>query len=51
MKGTKKDYKNNLKTINKMEISTYLALNVNELNAPVKKHRVAGRYKNKTLPT
>ena len=37
-------YKNNLKTINKMVIKTYISIitsNVNGLNAPIKRHRVA----------
>ena len=45
-KGAKKKNKNNQKTINKTAISTYLqiiTLNVNELNALVKRHRVAER--------
>ena len=40
----KKNYNNNPKTINKMAISTYLSivtLNVNGLNVPIKRHRVA----------
>ena len=44
MKETEDSYKNNLKTINKMPISTYLSivtLNVSGLNAPIKRHRVA----------
>ena len=39
-----KDYKNNLKAMNTMAISTYLSiikLNVNGLNALIKRHRVA----------
>ena len=39
-----KTYKNNQKTINKMAISTYLSiitLNVNGLNAPTRRHRLA----------
>ena len=45
-KGTKNSPKN-LKTINKMAISTYLSiitLNVDGLNAPVKKDRVTEWY-------
>ena len=37
-KGTEKNYKNNPKIMNKMAVST---LNVNGLNAPIKRHRVA----------
>ena len=48
----KKNYKNNPQTINKMAISTHLSiitLNVNVLNALIKRHRVAeGLKKNKT---
>ena len=43
-KGTKKNFKNNQKTVNKMQISTYLSIitiNVNKINAPIKRHRVA----------
>ena len=43
-------HKNKLKTIKKMEIGMYIliiTLNVNGLNAPIKRHRLAG-YKNKT---
>ena len=46
----KKKYKNNQKTSNKMAINTYLSiitLNVNQLNAPIKRHRVA-EWKKKT---
>ena len=49
------NYKNIWKTSNKMAISTYLliiTLNVNELNAPIKRYRVAEWIKkkeNKTL--
>lgn len=42
--GTDKNYKNNHKTSNKMVISTcqtIITLNVNELNAPIKRQRVA----------
>ena len=53
MKRTEKTYKRNEKTINKMVISTYLSvitLNVNGLNAPIKRHRVADWIKkNKTF--
>ena len=38
-----KNYKNNQKTSNKMEIIKYLSvitLNVNGLNAPIKRHRM-----------
>ena len=41
---TEKNYGINWKTSNKMAISTYLSiisLNVNRLNAPIKRHRVA----------
>ena len=40
-KGSKKNYKNNHKTINKMTISTYLSiitLNINGLSAPTKRY-------------
>ena len=43
-KGTKITAKRTQKTINKMVISTYLSivtLNVNGLNVPIKRHRVA----------
>ena len=43
-KGTKRNYKNNPKIINKIVIATYLSimtLNVNGLKVPVKRHRVA----------
>ena len=39
-----KNHKNNQKTSNKMATSTYLSiiiLNVNELNAPIRRHKVA----------
>ena len=42
-KGMEKNYKNNCKTINNMTINTYLSiitLNVNRLNAPIKRQRV-----------
>ena len=45
-----KNYKNNKKTNNKMAISTYLSkitLNVNWLNVPIKRHRVADWIKKK----
>ena len=49
-----KKYKNSQKTGNKMAISAYLSivtLNVNRLNAPIKRHKVANWIKkNKTLP-
>ena len=44
IKKKKKNYKNNLRTINKMAVSTYLSvmtLTVNGLNASIKKHRMA----------
>ena len=44
-RNKQKNYKNNWKTSNKMAISTYLSivtLNVNRLNAPTKRHRLAG---------
>ena len=43
-KGRKKTYKNKPKTIRKMAIGTYIliiTLNVNGLNAPTKRHRLA----------
>ena len=43
-KGRKKAYKNKPKTINNMEIRIdilIITLNVNELHAPTKRHRVA----------
>ena len=43
-RNNNKTYKNNQKTINKMAISTYLSiitLNVNGLNAPIKRYIVA----------
>ena len=43
-KGRKKTYRNESKTINKMAIRTYISvitLNVNGLNAPTKRHRLA----------
>ena len=43
-KWTEKNYKNNRKTSNKMRVSTYLSrtiLNIDGLNAPIKRHRVA----------
>ena len=42
-KRSEKIFRNNHKTNNKMTINTYLsiiALNVNGLNAPIKRHRV-----------
>ena len=58
MKGTRKKYKINGKTRFKMAIHTYLSvitLNVNGLNAPIKRHRVADWIKRtrayNTLPT
>ena len=51
-KGTKKTYKNKSKTINKMEMRTHISiitLNVNGLNAPIKKEiEWLNGYKNKT---
>ena len=47
-KGTKEKHRINWKTRFKMAINTYLsiiALNVNGLNAPIKRHRVADRVK------
>ena len=52
-KGTKKKYKINWKTMFKMAINTYLSiitLNVNGLNAAIKKYRVADWIK-KQEPT
>ena len=49
-KGTEKSYKSNQKTNNKMAISAYLpiiTLNVNGLNAPIKRHRVVEWIKKK----
>ena len=46
-----KDYKNKPKTIKKMVIGTYIliiTLNVNGLNAPTKRHRLAEWIKKKT---
>ena len=43
-KGRKKTYKNKSKTIKKMAIRIYISiitLNVNGLNAPTKRHRLA----------
>ena len=43
-KGEKKNYKDKSKTINKMAVRTYISiinLNVNGINAPVKRHRLA----------
>lgn len=45
-----RNYKNSQKAINKMTISTYLSittLNVNELNSPNKRHRLAKWIKKK----
>ena len=47
-KWTEKNYKNNRKTSNKMRVSTYLSitiLNIDGLNAPIKRHRVADYIK------
>ena len=47
----KKKHKNKSKTINKMAIRTYISiitLNVNGLNAPTKRHRLAEWIQNKT---
>ena len=44
-------YENNPQTINKMAIRTYISmitLNVNGLNASIKRHRVAESVQNKT---
>ena len=44
MKGIKKTYKNIARTIKKMAIETHIlimTLNVNRLNAPTKRHRLA----------
>ena len=49
-RNKQKNYKNNWKTSNKMAISTYLSivtLNINGLNAPIKRHRVADWIKNR----
>ena len=49
-KGRKKTYKNKPKIIKTMAKRTYisiLTLNVNGLNAPTKRHRLATGYKNK----
>ena len=49
--GGKKTYKSKSKTINKMAIGTYImiiTLNVNSLNAPTKRHRLAEWIQNKT---
>ena len=43
-KGTGKNYKNSHKANSKMAVSTYLStitLNVNRLNGPIKRHRLA----------
>ena len=50
-KEKEKTYNNKPKTIKKMVIGTNMSiiiLNVNELNAPTKRHRLAEGYKNKT---
>ena len=55
--GTKKNYRNNQKIMNKMAISTYLSiitLNVNGLSAQIKRHRLAERIQKQDpyiLPT
>ena len=49
-RGTEKNYKNNEKAINKMVLSTDLtiiALSINDLNAPIKRHRVVEWIKKK----
>jgi len=51
IKEKKKDIQNQPRTIKKMAIRTYISkiiLNVNRLNAPTKKHRLAEWIKNKT---
>ena len=51
-KKTEKNYKNNLKTSNKMALSTYLSiitLNVNGLNAPIKRHSMADWIKKNNI--
>ena len=51
-KKKKKDYKNAHKTSNKMSVSTYcsiITLNVNELNAPNKRHRVGDSIRKQDL--
>ena len=43
-KGTERNYKNRQKIVNKIEIRTYISiftLNVNGLNSPIKRDRVA----------
>ena len=50
-KGRKKSNKKKSKTVNIMAIRTYISiitLNVNGLNAPTKRNRLADGYKNKT---
>ena len=50
-KEAEKNYTNNQKTNNKMAVITYLSvitLNVNGLNATIKRHRVADWIKKKT---
>ena len=52
MKGRKKTYKNKSKTINKMAIRTYIlivTLNINGLNVPTKRHRLAEWIQNQDL--
>ena len=47
-----RNYKNSQKTMNKMAIRPYLSiitLNVNRLNSPIKRHRMAG-WITKTRP-
>ena len=51
IKKKKKDIQNQPQTIKKMAIRTYISkiiLNINRLNAPTKKHRLAEWIKNKT---
>ena len=51
MQEKEKTYKNKPKTIKKMAIGTYISittLNVNGLNAPTKRHRLAEWIQNKT---
>ena len=50
-KRIRKEQKGNTKTMNKMAINTRISiitLNVNGLNAPIKRHKVTNGYKNKT---
>ena len=53
-KGTKENYKNKLKTSNKMSVSIYqsvITLNVNRLKAPIKKTKWLNEQKTRyTLP-